>query len=508
MVKTRNTLPVAKFELQRVESAPVATRAIAARPPQRDKRIHARRIIPKVARGEQRADPAPTLACQWHPAAAPARRAARGARPGGPKAAVKAATGNLVLAQVTELGSAADNNAASNVCEPSAAANGDVVFYTGNWFAAVSTDAGASFQFVDPVASFPDPPGLAFCCDQVVHYVRKIDTFVWLLQYINRNDDTGANIQRLAFATTAQVRTGQWRLFDIRPQDLGLGQDFLDFPDLAWSNSMLYMTTNSFSPPNAQGQQLWHASVLVRIPLASIRNNTFTAQFTTSTQNFSFRVAQHCTTRAFFASHQDTSTLRVFSWGETQAAPTFTDVHVASWDDTDYRSMTPGGGRWLDRADPRHTGATKARSGLWFAWGAGRGGANNRPHPYVQIARINPTTMQLAENINLWHPDCAICYAALSTNANSEVGASYAVGGGTAFPSHAVGILTGTQRSVIAAQGARAPGDRQWGDYLTVRRGYPNTRAFAATGFVLKAAQGGVNDATPVFVRFGRTGQV
>src|SRR5437899_2875478 len=80
--------------------------------------------------------------------------------------------------------------------------------------------------------------------------------------------------------------------------------------------------------------------------------------------------------------------------------------------------------RWLDRADPRITGATMAASELWFAW-AVDAGSNRRPFPFVQIARIDATNLTLLENINIFDPDSAICYGALSTNANQEVGISY-----------------------------------------------------------------------------------
>ena len=44
--------------------------------------------------------------------------------------------------------------------------------------------------------------------------------------------------------------------------------------------------------------------------------------------------------------------------------------------------------------------------------------------------------------MQVWNPDVAYAYPSLTTNSNNEVGISLAwVGGGTAFGSHAVGIL-------------------------------------------------------------------
>ena len=158
-----------------------------------------------------------------------------------------------------------------------------------------------------------DPEGVAFCCDQVVNYMPTIDTFVWLLQYGPR---TGDNIQRLAFAKTADVQAGRWRTFDITIQALGVQGAFLDFPDLAVGANFLYMTTNIF-PPNNGGA----GTAVVRIPLASIAAGNPTAEKHVDMSLFSFRVAQNCGTTAYFAAHRDTSTLAVFSGPKTRPHP-------------------------------------------------------------------------------------------------------------------------------------------------------------------------------------------
>ena len=146
----------------------------------------------------------------------------------------------------------------------------------------------------------------------------------------------------------------------------------------------------------------------------------------------------------------------------------------------------------------------------YFAWGVNRG-SNNRSKPFVQIAKVDTTSMVTVENINVFHPNSATCYAALSTNANGEVGISYMIGGGSRFPTHAVGILTGNRKDLVVAASDRGPladeqtGKYEWGDFLTVRRYYPNEKLFAATGYTLKGPGDGSNrDATPRFVIFGR----
>lgn len=480
-------LPSAELTLQ--EPQAVTVEYLDAAPPiTRPKRIHPRRQIPGVPEGAEERDPNP-----W----GPAELIPPGPRAMAPAAAAPAAQ-DLVLVKNVELGSAADNNTAADVDEPSVGTNGDVVFYTGNWYAALSTDGGTTFQYVDPFHAFPDPPSMAFCCDQVVQYIPAIDTFVWLLQYVNTQDQGGANIQRIAYSTTAQVRQGHWRIFDITPDSVGLPGAFLDFPDLALGANTLYMTTNAF-----QGQN-WTASVLVRLPFASLAGAAPSATHTLSRDHFSFRVAQYCGARAFWASHSSTSSLRVFSWDEGAAQPSFQDVTVASWSGNDYQSQTPDGFDWLGRCDYRLVGAAMAGNELWFAWSAGRGGVNNRPQPYAQIARIDANSFAVLDNINLWDPNVAIAYPGLAANANGEVGVSYMIGGGQRYPSHVVGILTGTRKDVVTAEGAHGPRGQEWGDYLTVRRHQPNGKLFAATGYTLQRGTG-PQDGSPRFVLFGRS---
>ena len=472
----------------RVEHLPAPPRFV------RPKRIHPRRYLPLIREGIERGVHSVTPPVVYHRALTVAPAEAAG-------------TDELALVTNTELTSPAQQQTASNVGEPSVAMNGHVVFYTGNWYAAVSVDAGQTFRYIDPAAAFRpfDPPNSEFCCDQVVHYVKSIDTFVWLLQY---GPDTGDNLQRLAFATTANVAQGRWHLFDVTTGALGVDAAFLDFPDLADDAHHLYMTTNVFFADGDVG------SAVVRIPLSGIPSGDVVEQHFVSKDFQSFRVAQNGASTAYFAAHRDTSTLEVFAWDAGTAAPRGQSVAVARWiGGNGYRSRTPNNGRWLDRADPRITGATRAGNELWFAWSVDSG-SNHRPRPFVQVARIDATSMKLLENINVFDPDSATCYAALSTNSNDEVGISYMIGGGQKYPSHVVGILTRPRRDLIVAVGERAPqrdadGKGQWGDYLSVRRVFPDDKLFAATGYTLKGAATGSNrDSTPRFVVFGRARDV
>jgi hypothetical protein len=480
----RETLSeVGSFQLSVASESKAQHRTRATRPPaHRMVPSRQRRRIPPTPRGPERRDYGRSRALRGELAAALA-------------AAPLAATQQVVIQKNTQLG-AADNNAASNVGEPSVASNGDVVFYTGNWYAALSTNGGSTFQFIDPFNTFPDPPQMGFCCDQIVHYAPSIDMFFWSLQYTNTADQNGANIQRVAFAKTGDVQQGNWRSVDITPAALGRRGALLDFPDLALGANSLYLTTNVFTNGG------WTDSAIVRMPLSGFASGQISASHALSSQNFAFRVANYCGDTAFWASHQDTSTLRIFQWQEGAPTPSFTDVPVAPWQAGPYQSVTPAGINWLSRLDERILGGAMAGNELWFGWSANAGGANNRPNPYAQIARIDASTLQVIENIDVFDSDFAIAYPALGSNVDNEVGIAYTFGGGTGHPSPAVGFVTGAVQHVTTASGDHTPADGQWGDYLTVRRHQPEGKLLAATGYTVKGAQR--QDGDPRFVLFGR----
>jgi hypothetical protein len=481
-----------QFKLTSSSAKPVVVEHHAV-PPRHEKRqsIHRRRRLPRVKEGKERAFHSTSRDIAFH---------LQRSMPVG----TRAATDDLSIQTNSELTQPGQQQLASSVGEPSLSANGQVVMYTGNWYAARSGDGGQTFQYLDPFTAFPDPPNLGYCCDQVVNYIASIDTFVWLLQYGPKSGPDQDNIQRLAFAKSADVVAGKWRLFDITTQNLGLTGQFLDFPDLAVGANFLYVTSNVFTP---QGQGA--GAIVVRLPISSIDSGQPTAQTFPSTDLNSFRVVQNCGATAFFAAHLDTSTLRVFAWPESESAPTSRDVGVARWiDGQGYQSRTPDQQRWLDRIDSRITGATMAGQEIWFAWSVDAG-SNHRPNPFVQIARIDSANLTLLEDINIFDPNSATAYGALSSNADDEVGISYMIGGSQQFPSHMVGILTGTRKDVLAAAGDRGTADGQWGDFLTVRPLFPNRKLFVATGYTMKGAGDGSNrDAIPRYVVFGRASDV
>ena len=452
------------------------------------KRIHSRRVLPKVSTGRHR---------EIQSTAADVARIRSAPAPAGTEVA---------LDTVTPLTGPATQNTASNVGDASLAMNGDIVICTGNWYAGVSTDAGKTFSFIDPASAFKqfDPPGKSFCCDQVVQYIPSLDTFVWLLQY---GPDTGDNIQRLAFAKTGDVAAKRWKLFDVTTDMIGAKGAFMDFPDLVVGANCLYMTTNVF-PQDGVG------AAVLRIPFTGIATGNITAKVFLNFEYNSFRVAQNSGSTAYFAAHKDSSTLGVFCWPEADDAPSEKLIGITTWlGENGYKSELPDGRKWLDRVDPRITGAALTDHDAWFAWTVDAGSAG-KDHPFIQVARIDATDQTLIENISVFDEQSATAYPALQTNSNGEVGIAYMLGGKTRFPSYMVGFLSEPRKSIEVAVGTRGPLDPdenkgEWGDFLGLRRATPRTNLFAAAGFTMDGTGNGMNrDVTPRFAIFGRQSEV
>lgn len=112
------------------------------------------------------------------------------------------------------------NNITSEVSEPSLAVRGPEILITANWFAAFSTNNGATFTYVNPDTTFPQIPTQPFCCDQVAVYVPKHDVMFWYLQYVQ---DGAGNTGRLAVAQGPDIATQQWRFYDFTPRASGTG---------------------------------------------------------------------------------------------------------------------------------------------------------------------------------------------------------------------------------------------------------------------------------------------
>jgi hypothetical protein len=402
----------------------------------------------------------------------------------------------IVLAQNTSLNAAATGGSTGTVCEPTAAANGNQLMVTGNWFASTSNNSGTAWAFVSPFTRFPPAAG-GFCCDQVVLHNPGHKIWIWLLQYIAPTG--GSNIFRLAVCKDSNF--GNWHFWDVAPKNLNPAWTTLwfDYPDMAFTNDKLFITFNAFIG-NA-----WQRSVVFRFPLATLAAaGSLSYQWWTTTNNGSIRLCRGGGPVMYMGSHNNSfSQIRLFQWADSAPAmgPS-KDINVHAWSGTRgaYSAPGPDGVNWLLRTDGRITGAWVGAGVIGFMWSANRDA--NHPRPYIRVVRIKESTQALVDEPDIWSSTSAWAYPAAAANGQGVAGFSAFIGGGTRFPSHVVGVKTATGWDTqLTKAGTHDPNDQSWGDYLSCTPHSTQPNEWVASGYTLQGGGGRAN-VEPRFVHF------
>jgi len=423
----------------------------------------------------------------------------------GAMAAAPLAPGTFTFFKNVDLGAGAPSGYTSVVGEPSVGNNGAAVFQTGNWYAALSTDNGATFGFVNPFTIFPSVNG-GFCCDQSVLYDRSRDLLFWLMLYL---PDANTNTLRLAIAKGGSaLASGSWYYYDLTPQMVGLPAGrWFDYPQLTLSNNYLYVTANVFTTSGNS----WTNTVIIRLPLDTLSAHTaLTVDYYVTSDHFNFTATQGATTRIYWGSQSLTSwQIRLYQWDEGSPTVSWTDVAILSYPLSTPSCPGPDGRDWCGRSDDRILGAWVANGIIGFMWNASQGGGF--PYPHVQVARINESTKAVINQPLIWNPNVAWMYPAVGVNARGHIAGPIFSGGGTSYPTLDVFIwddlspdpFTSGWEAYYAVASTSGPTLNKWGDYLASRPHSPNTNTWIGTGYSLQG--GGANsNARPRFVWFGR----
>lgn len=353
------------------------------------------------------------------------------------------------------------NVGAGTIAEPSGSANASgIVFSSANWLAAYSTNNGASFTQLNPTAIFPND-AVGFCCDQIVQYAPSIDRFIWLLQ---------GNGVRIAVASAAQVQSSggtAWTYWNLTPDIFGFTGSGFDYPDLSIGNQFLYMSWNVTG----------RGHVVMRTSLAGLQaGGTITLEFTNpadSAMAWFAHLVQNTGNEIFWAGHNNTSSMRVFSLAENSNTYFWRDVTIASWTNGGFTSLTPDNQNWLGEVSLVGTwiaGGTRSGNHVWFAWTAGLD--NNFKQAHVNMVDLNRSNnFQVAQQVQIWNNDYAFAYPALTTNrCTGEVGLSLEYGGNGNFENHVVGFWGDF---IVYITTASDTGTGRFGDYVTLRQAQP-----------------------------------
>lgn len=390
-----------------------------------------------------------------------------------------------------------------------------VVLSTYNTGISVSTNGGQTFTDINLFGPEPGNPARTtffpqddggLCCDQVVIYVPRQDLFVWVLQYqpivgcaTNCPPQpppapaatfriTQPNRLRVAWARPAAVSANFWNAWtyaDLTGPGLGTtNAEWLDYPDLAWSDNFVYIGIDHGFP--TPGLVYTGRRIVARLSLADMANPAATvlnygfAELTNSNGLNKGHIVQNAPNQMVVGSLDNASTMRIFTWPDaTNSISAATTAISTIPQGANYTSTAPDGSNWVGVSFPGNiTGATfrratpaggAARDEYLFAFDGGVNAGAGRPHAYLRIETLTPSGggYTAVEEYDVWNSSYAYAMGALATD-GQEIGLSLFVGGGTiGYPQGVVGYKN--DFVVYQVTGSNATQISRFGDYVHVR---------------------------------------
>jgi hypothetical protein len=379
-----------------------------------------------------------------------------------------------------------------------------VVLLTGNTYALLSKDGGA-FVKLNPTSIFNNSAYGGLCCDQVVQYVPSINRFIWFMQF-RKGPGTNQNQIRIASASPKQVydsNATSWTYWDMTSTTFNLGNNWMDYPDMAYSNTNLFISTDRVNL----------GLFVIRIPLAQIQaNGSINIRYTNPTDGavaYGSHLTQYAPNRMYWYGHINTSSLRIFRWDDASTSYSWKTLAVNSWNSSNYATAAPSNGDWLNFGFGRsairgatYTGTDSGRYKLKIAWSAGRDA--NRPFPYVRMLDIrdnNDGTYTKTKESQIWNSSWAYQHPYLAWDNNfDEVGISLGYGGPSVDPTPLVGFVGDSTLYKVNSSNTSL---ERWGDYSAIRRHNAgnSSKMFSVSNYYLKSATPNVYHQ---YILFGR----
>lgn len=414
-----------------------------------------------------------------------------------------ASTGVRLIQRVASLAPSAFGLAVRMVAEPSLSVGDSVLWVTGNWFAARSTDEGASWSYVNPYADFP-----TFASDQDTVYDPQRHLFVWYRQ----GRLLPGRMQNSVSLNVSRDGAASWCGFTLRPGDIDAAWSAFnfDYPHLALTDNYLYVsslllvTGAGFATPRM---------VLLRMPLDDLASCAgFRFVYWTSDEGWAWTPVENgATTTMYLGDTLDsgmagpTGTFRLYVQPENTTTLSFVDRSVPAWTYTERNGLctSAGDGNPCARTDQRVTSGwvrdRNGRSEVGFLWNVREGGGF--PHPYIDAVTFDASTLAVSGRPMLWDTRCAWQYGAAAPN-GPDLGIAAFYFCASQPPAHAIGLAEpgdGQPRwSMFYSRIGELPTSTLvWGDYIRVRAGARGS--FLATGYTIGAA-----GAEPFVVSFAR----
>lgn len=336
-----------------------------------------------------------------------------------------------------------------------AASAAGVVLDPNNTYMLFSVNGGTSFTQEDPTTIFPQSDG-GLCCDQVVVYDGNTDLFFWIMQY--SSDSAGQNRLRVAYQHPASLKTNfkLWTYFDLTIATFN-GSVALDYPDISVTNNFLYASVDG---SDSAGKNT--GLLVARMPLSDITGSgssigvsyISTNQLTDLDNAWGGRLTQQSTDGMYWAGHVDTSHLEVYHWPDSSGDVTSNVTSNNTWCNSDYTSLAPDNQQWIDFtraagsgrviAGARQASVNDKTGTVWLGWGAARDDSScksGRPQPYVDIAQIDPNSLNVVGEYDIWNTPYAFAYPSLGASPNGDMAVTVSFGGPTDYGSSSVGYL-------------------------------------------------------------------
>jgi len=307
------------------------------------------------------------------------------------------------------------------------------------------------------------------CCDQVVIYVPSRNIYVWLLQYnstlvmINGKKAAGPNRLRIAWATPQAAAADflhAWTWVDMTSADIGIGNDAMDYPDLAYSDNFLYVGVDHGIAGTNQVYTARH--IFARFNLnemvdPNIPYVTWSFMDPIHGGLWQNHIVQSSHDTFFWSALPDTSTLTVYSWPDNSNLAAAHEIPISKWGNFDYNVLAPDSIPWM-AAPANALGATEsdppvlcgpdgcngATRFLYFAFTAGRNSAKGRPYPYVRVEKVDRDAFTLVAEYDIWNPNFAWAYPGMvwrPGSSHDDIAISLAIGGPNDYANNAVGFL-------------------------------------------------------------------
>ncbi|MEZ5963943.1 MAG: hypothetical protein R3F56_08880 [Planctomycetota bacterium] len=378
-------------------------------------------------------------------------------------------------------------NTSTEAPEPCLSQARDTAFMTGNWFGGLSKDSARTFELIDPYSRFPAVDG-GFCCDQRCLYVPGTDITIWYLQYLASTTTNRGSVRVAVSVGRDGLRNDRWHSWVLSPQTFGVPTGrWFDYPDIAFAGNYLYLTSNVFYVASNN----YAESIVWRMPLANLRDGSaMSIGFQRSSAlggTGSYRFVQGADNVMYWASHVNTSTLRIYRWGDSVGVA-FNDRAVPLWRDGTRNAMAPNGVNWIGRLDRRVQTGYRAGTEYGFLWSCEEDPANSRPWPFIRVARFRTSDHTLIGTQDIFNTTYGVGYPACSVNGRGDKGVVMATGGPGRHVRPVAFIVDqyhpgfNSQDWVSIAVPTNSPPSARWGDYFSCDRHPNHSATFLGTG--------------------------